>query len=219
VCSSDLSASAITVGTAATVTIQGPPVAAGSTTITNPLALFVANGITALGDGRVLANWAPADAALDIFAPNKFVYIDSNGASEWGLKMRGNNAGWADIFRFTAAGATGQIYCGSMNGGYFLTLWSASIEAARFDLNCNYILGATTAGATAAKCLALTNSATAPTTSADLAHLYAKDIAAGRATLAYYTEEAVAVDVGLASTHSHIIWINGTKYKLMLVAA
>ena len=81
----------------------------------------------------------------------------------------------------------------------------------------NLILGAGAAGATAAKCFALSNSATAPSASVDLAHLYAADIAAGRATLAIYAEEAVNADVGLASTHSFIVYIDGAKYKLMLV--
>jgi hypothetical protein len=83
----------------------------------------------------------------------------------------------------------------------------------------NVVLGTGgVAGATAAKCLVLTNAATAPAASADLCHLYAADIAAGRATLATYCEEAVAADVALASTHSLIEFINGAKYKRMLVA-
>jgi hypothetical protein len=84
----------------------------------------------------------------------------------------------------------------------------------------NIVMGTgISAGANAVKTIALCNDATAPAASVNLAHLYAADIAAGRATLAIYAEEAVAADVALASTHSFIVFIDGVKYKLMLVAA
>jgi hypothetical protein len=75
------------------------------------------------------------------------------------------------------------------------------------------------AGANASLNLVMHNSATAPTASVDLAHLYCADIAAGRATLAIYTEEAVAADVGLVSTSSLTILLNGVPHKLMLAPA
>jgi hypothetical protein len=94
-------------------------------------------------------------------------------------------------------------------------LW---VQAGNSKFDANVLVGGDI-GATAAKTIALSNSATAPTTTVDLCHLYSADIAAGRATLAIFTEEAVTADIGLASTHSHVIFINGVKYKLMLVAA
>jgi|SRR5215204_196163 len=80
----------------------------------------------------------------------------------------------------------------------------------------NIVIGIAAPGDDALKTLALHNSATAPTNSVNLAHLFAKDIAAGRATLAMVTEEPVNADIGLASTHSGIIFWNGAKYKIPL---
>lgn len=85
-----------------------------------------------------------------------------------------------------------------------------------FTASNNVIIGATAAGTSAAKVLALHNSATAPSDSADLVHLYAVDLSAGNATLGLFTETAVAVDVLVASTHTLTVKINGTNYKLLL---
>ncbi len=56
----------------------------------------------------------------------------------------------------------------------------------------------------------------------DMALLYAKDIAAGRATLALETEESVAVEAQAAGTHTLTAWLNlagvMTKFKFLLVA-
>jgi hypothetical protein len=93
----------------------------------------------------------------------------------------------------------------------------AAVERMRITSGGNLCIGATDAGASAAGALVLSNTATAPSASANLAHLYGADIAAGRATLATWSEEAPAADVGLASTHSYIEFINGAKYKRMLV--
>jgi hypothetical protein len=83
----------------------------------------------------------------------------------------------------------------------------------------NIVLGTgVLAGTSANLVLAMHNGATAPSSAVNLAQLYCADIAADRATLAVYSEEAVAADVGLASTHSFIVFLNGAKYKLMLVS-
>jgi hypothetical protein len=100
-------------------------------------------------------------------------------------------------------------------GGYNA---SSFTEYVRLNSVGSLLIGATATGTNAAKVLALTNAATAPSDSANLAQLYSADIAANRATLAIYAEEAVAADVGLASTHSFVVFINGAKYKLMLVS-
>jgi hypothetical protein len=61
----------------------------------------------------------------------------------------------------------------------------------------NIIIGtATAAGTSALKVLALTNSATAPSASVDLAHLYAYDYGAGDARLYVYTEVGGAMVLG-----------------------
>jgi len=72
------------------------------------------------------------------------------------------------------------------------------------------------AGATAAGVLALSNGATAPTTSVDLVQLYGVDLSAGNATLGIFTETAVAIDAAIVSTHSLTVKINGTNYRLLL---
>lgn len=81
----------------------------------------------------------------------------------------------------------------------------------------NLIVGATAAGATAANgVLALGNGATAPTTSTDLAQLYAVDLSAGNATLGVFTERAVAADAAVVSTHTITVKWNGTNYRVLL---
>ena len=79
-------------------------------------------------------------------------------------------------------------------------------------------MGACAAGATAAKCLALSNSATAPTTSVDLCHLYCADNGAGHATLAIYQEEVVAA-VGIKLVTEVLpVLINGVLKYIALAA-
>jgi hypothetical protein len=95
---------------------------------------------------------------------------------------------------------------------------NANVSNALFT-NCNVLIGATSVGASAANCLVLTNAATAPSASANLVHLYSADIAADRATLAIWQEEAVAADIALVSASSLTVYINGTRYKLMLAAS
>lgn len=95
-------------------------------------------------------------------------------------------------------------------------LWAQS-GSSRFDGN--VLVGAVAAGASATKVVALSNGATAPSTSVDLVQLYAVDLSAGNATLGLYTETAVAADAALVSTHSLTVKVNNTNYKLMLVTA
>lgn len=116
-------------------------------------------------------------------------------------------------------------------GGLFYTAYGATIGDTTYAIAAptnglhvvgeasfgdNVLVGSNTAGANAVKVLALSNSATPPTNSVDLAQIYAADIAAGRATLALFTEEAVAADIGLVTTDSLTVFINGAKYKLGL---
>jgi hypothetical protein len=82
----------------------------------------------------------------------------------------------------------------------------------------NILLGGlTAAGAAAQKCLALSNSAVAPSASVDIAHIYAADTAgAGTCGLAIWAEVAAAAAASTASTHKIPIMYNGTKYNLLV---
>lgn len=91
----------------------------------------------------------------------------------------------------------------------------ASVEFAVTNKG-NVVLGTTAAGSTAENVLALSNSAVAPTTSVDLVQLYAVDLSAGNATLGIVTETAVVSDITIPSTHSLLVKINGTDYRILL---
>lgn len=80
----------------------------------------------------------------------------------------------------------------------------------------NFIIGASTAGTSAAKCLVLSNSATAPSDSADKVHLYSVDLSAGNAMLGIYAETAAQTAVATASTHKLPIKYNGTTYYILV---
>jgi hypothetical protein len=54
---------------------------------------------------------------------------------------------------------------------------------------------------------------------ADTVKLGGFDLAAGRRTLALGTEEAVAVEAALASTHTLSVRINGATYRILLTNA
>lgn len=79
----------------------------------------------------------------------------------------------------------------------------------------NLVVGAAAAGATAVNVLALSNSATAPTTSVDLVQLYGVDISAGNASLGITTETAVVTET-VVSDRTLAIKVNGTTYKICL---
>lgn len=93
--------------------------------------LLQVDGQVVIGSSAV-AGFNPANSALDIYAPDMFIYVDSDAAGIWGVKFRGLGAGYVDIFGFTGNGATGQITLGSLHAAYFLSLMSANTEALRF---------------------------------------------------------------------------------------
>ena len=80
----------------------------------------------------------------------------------------------------------------------------------------NLCVGVTSAGTSGAQTLALTNTATSPSDSVDMAHLYALDAAgAGTAALALWQEYAPYAGVGVASTHKVPVVVNGTTLYLL----
>ena len=92
-------------------------------------------------------------------------------------------------------------------------------EALRISSRRNTLvnLGAIAEPSTSIGTLVLTNTATAPTTSVDAVSLFSADVAgAGSASLAVFTEQAVAIDAALVSTHSLKVNINGTVYRIPL---
>ena len=82
----------------------------------------------------------------------------------------------------------------------------------------NIALGGLAAGTTADGVLSLGNGATAPTVATDRFQLWAKDLpGGGLASFAFLTEEAIAADAALVSTHSIKGSWNGSTYKIPLV--
>lgn len=122
-----------------------------------------------------------------------------------------------DITNLGSAGVTNAYGLKVDAPGLGTNQFTAAFGTGNSYFSGNLTIGATTPGATASDVLCLSNSATDPTTSVDRTHLYSKDVSGGNATLAIYTETAVAADVGLASTDSLTVFINGSKYKIPLV--
>ncbi len=138
-----------------------------------------------------------------------------------------NSSGYGDS-GYTIGGAlSGYLLC---NGGD-LTIGTATAakvlkfhtggtlaanEAMRVDGSQNVLIGATTVGASAAKCLAFGVAATPPGASAGLAHLYAANgNGANTACLSIWQEYAPYAGVAVASTTKVPHRVNGTTYYLL----
>jgi hypothetical protein len=133
--------------------------------------------------------------------PNPLTIVYSNNFS---------NGGGLEI------GDPGLKLYGKSTGDGFIQMLTNAISRMYIDPVGNIVVGnVTAAGATAAGVLALGGTATAPTTSVDLVHLYGEDISAGNRALAVYQESAVIVAAGIASTHKIPVKWNGTVYYLM----
>jgi hypothetical protein len=117
--------------------------------------------------------------------------------------------------------AATQYIAGAPIQGTNVTLtstYSLWVDAGVSRFDDNVLIGATAAGASAAATLVLSNSATAPSASADLCHLYCADNGAGHATLAIWCEEDVVAAVGAASTEKLPILFKGVVKNIMLCA-
>ena len=240
-------ASASTETNPATFAISGPPIVGANCTQVNPLAVHVRSG-TVQVDGKVGIGSSQVFGLLEVgtesgtYTASMSAQVNVFGASSaWGnLFLCSTNAAGASVGGSIAFGAKNSLTAGSTSpyqtayiiggkegggasyNGYLAfstTLASSAIaEAARFDSLQNFILGATVAGTTAQKCLALSNAATAPSASVDLCHLYSKDNGAGHATLSIYTEEVVAA-VGIKLVTEYFpMFVNGAIKNFALVA-
>jgi len=228
---------------ASTVAISGPPAAGANCTQTNPLAFHVRSGASQF-DGVIRAADVgivfSADAAVASIAHSgtgatgaitctvngiaALVLNGSNGYAKWAVSSSHSstptlmdfNDGSGQIGVMNVYSSTGEMGFIGRNGVVFTAGSGLGNLGFKVTTSGNVVVGAAVAGTTAAKCLALSNAATAPTTSADLVHLYAVDLSAGNATLGIFTETAVAVDASRASTHSLKCVINGTTYRVLL---
>lgn len=82
----------------------------------------------------------------------------------------------------------------------------------------NLHMGTGAPDSSAVNVFSMGNGSTPPAGSVNLAQLYAHDISGGNTTLAVYTEQTIANDVGLVSTNSITIFWNGAKYKIPLIS-
>jgi hypothetical protein len=89
-------------------------------------------------------NFNPSDSALSIFAPAKFIYVDSNVGGFWGIKFRGaGGEGFTDIFGFIANGNTGEIQLGSRWPTYYMSLMSGGETRVRLTKDGKVGIGTT----------------------------------------------------------------------------
>jgi hypothetical protein len=138
---------------------------------------------------------------------NNLTMVGTTGTA---IKMVGGSQ--SALIEMVASG----FYFGSFEANLPVSILMGGFVGASLDGRKNFTLGSGAAGATALECLVLPNTATAPTASADKAHLYCGDLSAGNATLGIWTETAVAADAARASTHSIKMLVNGTAYRFLI---
>lgn len=185
----------LTIDRAATLFVAGAPNAGPNVAITKPYGICV---------GGATAN----------------IYLFSNGTSP--LSLQANNDIPPDAANpYIRTGAGGSIFIESFaSSGLFGAIHLNFVKAADVSLvygGGNVGLGILPLGTNASKCLGLTNSAVAPTTSADICHLFAKDHngVAGAAALAVYQEAALVASGDKAATHEFLATINGTPVWIL----
>jgi len=184
-------ASASTVADAATVAITSGPIAGTNATITKTWALVIGT----------------PEATTTVQGTNMFGMFGAGSAT---MVLRNTTDDVETVLRSSTAGIFGTA------SNHDLLIRTNNTTKVTLTTGGNLCIGATAAGTTAAGVLALSNSATAPTASTDLAQLYSVDLSAGNATLGIYTERAVAADAAVVSTHSLTVKINGTNYRILL---
>jgi hypothetical protein len=166
--------------------------------------------------------------ATHMQTPSVYVYGDLT----IGTQTAHHVAGWNNL---TMVGTTGteikmtgsghDAYIQMQATGMYLGMGDVNLPiffymggsvGASLDGRKNFILGSGTPDASALECFVVTNSSVAPAASVDKTYLYCKDVSAGNATLALWTETSAAADVARASTHSLKIFHNGTAYRVLL---
>jgi len=180
-------------------------------TVTDAFTLYVPKPIAGTNTTITRANSAYFEGAVGIGTTtlaHKFVTVGNIAAYSGSVTtnltslLTASGSGAGQLFLYYDGATTVKISSGIAAGD---TYFSES----------NVIIGATAAGATAAKNLVLTNSATAPTTTADLIHLYGADISAGNAALAVYTEAALITTVDQTTNRKVPFIYNGVTVYLM----
>jgi hypothetical protein len=185
-------------------------------------AMGAATGVHVFSNGNVIIGGTTGPYSLLHVAATEGKGIALGNRQDIGNFYIGRTSGGTPGVAGAFGGASGWINFGGLDtaGTNFIAfsvhkagVWNG--EAMRISEFGNVIVGATAAGATATGVLALGGTATAPTTSVDLVHLYGQDISAGNRALAVYQESAVIAAAGIASTHKIPVKWNGTVYYLM----
>lgn len=208
---------AYTVPLAATVIIDGPPTAGaggGATPTLDSSYTLDVRGATIVDGNLHLKPIGNTNRTIDF--GNAYdaaaIWLFNAGAGQrfgWGLRI-------GEMQFFLSPYTDGTRHFSWNIGGDLQP--SGTNELMRLTESGNLCLGTTSFGANAAKCVALSNSATAPTTSVDLCHLYCADNGAGSATLAIYSEEDVE-EVGVKTvTEVYPMFINGVLKYVALAA-
>jgi len=118
---------------------------------------------------------------------------------------------------FTTTPPFPRIPVGYAVGGNRIVLFATLDDTFGDTDSDNVGIGTKNFGTSGEHVLAIHNG-TEPTSSpADQIEIYSVDITAGNASLGLRTEKAVVSDVGLSSTHSLTIRVNGSTYKIPLI--
>ncbi len=148
-----------------------------------------------------------AKTLIDSIAPLQAVIDDTTAfasSPQAGLGFRVKQNATSYFLAGSLAGFKENVTEDNYGGGlvfYVARNATGMREAARFNSEAAFLLGGV---------------GTEPSLTADQAGIYAMDLAADRRSLGFTTEEAVAADVILASTHTWQVRINGVTYKVLL---
>ncbi len=185
----------------------------GSSNIVDNAGLFIEDQNTGSGIQRAIKT----GLGVVEFGDTALFQVSASPVTNDGASLGTTSLQWSDLF--LASGGVVNWNNGDTtitDSTNRLVFAGASGATNGYTFDNNIIIGGTAAGTSAISTLCLSNSATAPSNSADAIHIYAVDLSANNATLGIFTETAVAMDAALVSTNSLTIKINGSNYKLML---
>ena len=207
----------------------------GTITMPNSVGIYMTDN--AATDKKVL--WMDNVGSFRVDSPKAKLYI--NNAIATNMQFWGGTAGTTMALVLQSSSATSgattmnsptltlnaQYWNGAAN-----TAWPFSIintmtattpaSTTSFSINSVNILQLTNTNTAPSILLPLTplsmsQVASEPASTADRAGIYAIDLSAAHCTLGINTEQAVAADIGIASTNSLNVRINGATYKIPLV--